>query len=253
MSRNFDLLRQAEEERNLRTQTVVTPEPIMGAIPVSTPTSSPVSVPHLPDGRLRDELVKLTRRLFPASTGIRSVVFTAVEPGAGCSWMVYHVAKLLASHVAGSVCVVDGNFRGPSLHEHFKSENKIGLADALRGVPLCSLVRRVDDRNLWLLSCGTMHDNERAVMASQAISACLAELRSRFEYVLVDAPLIGHVETIPLAQATDGVVLILAENSTKRQAADEAIHELQKSRIRVLGGVFNKRTFPIPEVIYKRL
>jgi Mrp family chromosome partitioning ATPase len=56
-----------------------------------------------------------------------------------------------------------------------------------------------------------------------------------------------------LGQASDGVVLVLAEQETRKESARQAIEELRKSSVRILGAVLNKRTFPIPQKIYDRL
>jgi protein-tyrosine kinase len=52
---------------------------------------------------------------------------------------------------------------------------------------------------------------------------------------------------------SDGVVLVLKANSSRREAARQALNEMQSANVRVLGAVLNQRTFPIPEKIYKRL
>jgi len=51
----------------------------------------------------------------------------------------------------------------------------------------------------------------------------------------------------------DGVVLVIKANSSRRDSARDAVQELRSANVRVLGAVLNKRTFPIPERIYKRL
>ncbi len=52
---------------------------------------------------------------------------------------------------------------------------------------------------------------------------------------------------------SDGVILVLQANSTRRAAAQRAVQTLQATNARLLGSVLNGRTFPIPEGIYRRL
>jgi Mrp family chromosome partitioning ATPase len=52
---------------------------------------------------------------------------------------------------------------------------------------------------------------------------------------------------------TDGFVLILEANVTRREAALKVSENLRASGIQVLGAVLNKRTFPIPESLYHKL
>jgi Mrp family chromosome partitioning ATPase len=82
----------------------------------------------------------------------------------------------------------------------------------------------------------------------------IAELRSAFDYVLIDAPpLNSYADAMVFGRLTDGVVLVLEANATRREAAVRVTESLQATRIPVLGAVLNKRTFPIPSALYKRI
>jgi Mrp family chromosome partitioning ATPase len=56
-----------------------------------------------------------------------------------------------------------------------------------------------------------------------------------------------------LGSGSDGIVLVLRANSSRRESARKATQDLQNAKARVLGAVLNQRTFPIPESIYKKL
>jgi len=45
----------------------------------------------------------------------------------------------------------------------------------------------------------------------------------------------------------------LEANSTRREAARKMTQSLQMTNTPILGAVLNKRTFPIPENLYRRL
>jgi Mrp family chromosome partitioning ATPase len=86
------------------------------------------------------------------------------------------------------------------------------------------------------------------------MKALSAELRREFDFVIVDAPpLTRCADAIALGQLSDGVVLVLEANSTRRETALAAAESLRSSGIQIIGAVLNKRTFPIPEKIYNRL
>jgi succinoglycan biosynthesis transport protein ExoP len=79
-------------------------------------------------------------------------------------------------------------------------------------------------------------------------------LREEFDHVLIDAPpLSQYADAISLGQLTDGLVLVLEANSTRRESAIKVMENVRRSNIQVLGAVLNKRTFPIPESLYHRL
>ena len=81
-----------------------------------------------------------------------------------------------------------------------------------------------------------------------------AELRKEFDFVIVDAPpMARYADAIALGKLSDGVVMVIEAESTRREAARVAVGNLRSSGIPVLGAVLNKRTFPIPERIYHKL
>lgn len=63
----------------------------------------------------------------------------------------------------------------------------------------------------------------------------------------------NHAETGMLAANVDGVVLIVRANRTKREVLTKAEKLVRFGGGRVIGTVLNRRSFPIPEAIYKRL
>jgi Mrp family chromosome partitioning ATPase len=205
-------------------------------------------------GPIRDEIAKLVQKLFLPPQGPRRVIFAGTEPGCGCSWMSARIAEALASQGRGSVCLVDCNLRSPGLHEQFGAENHHGLSDALlQGGPIREFAHRWS-RNLWFVSCGASAETGLTMLGSERMRSRLAELRTAFDYVLIDAaPLNGCNDAIMLGGLSDGVVLILKANSSRRETARKAVQELQSANVRVLGAVLNQRTFPIPEALYKRL
>jgi Mrp family chromosome partitioning ATPase len=82
----------------------------------------------------------------------------------------------------------------------------------------------------------------------------LTELREQFDYVLLDvAPLNICNDAITLGSLSDGVVLVLKANSSRRETARKAVQDLQTANVRIFGAALNQRTFPIPDGIYKRL
>jgi Mrp family chromosome partitioning ATPase len=255
LSKNFDLLTQLD-----RIQDVLpgNERPVFAPAPeLETTETTPSTASLLLEGAVRDEVVKLVHNLFvvPGAKAPHRVVFTATESGAGCTWVTARAAEILASQVHGSVCVVDCNLRSPSLHQQFGTPNHIGLSDALQqGDPIRRYVQRLSRSNLWLLSSGSGSENWHELMASNRLQGRLAELFGEFQYVLIDAASFNTCnDGAVLGRLTDGVVLVVRANTSRREIALKALQELQAANLPVLGAVLNQRTFPIPEKIYKLL
>lgn len=270
MSRNFELLAEAGRLHELVQSQVdpsqappgaledgfAAPQALAGGFsaPQSVEDDFPTVASLETNGAAKQEIVKLVQKLFLSQQGTRRVVFAGTESGCGCSWMCARVAEELASQGRGSVCVVDCNLRSPGLHQQFGTENHHGLSDALLGPgPVRDYVHRWS-RNLWLVSCGGSPESGLTMLGSERMRARMAEIRATFDYVLIDAaPLSSCNDAIVLGGLTDGVVLTLKANSSRRETARNILNELQTANVRVLGAVLNQRTFPIPESLYKKL
>ena len=86
------------------------------------------------------------------------------------------------------------------------------------------------------------------------LRARITELRGEFDQVLIDTPPIhSYGDAILLSQLTDGVVLVVGSNSTRREPTRIAKESFDAAKIPILGAVLNKRTFPIPEALYRKL
>lgn len=205
----------------------------------------------------REESLKLVQRVFLLQAGERprAVVFTGIDLGDGCSRICADTAKTLARNISGSVCLVDANLRSPSLAQFFGVTNRHGLADALRQQgTIRDFTQRLRPDNLWLLSCGSFAPGSPSLMSSDCLKALLAELRKEFDYVLINVSAVILDGAASLwGPLVDGVILVVEANLTRREVARKAKETLESANVRLLGAVFNNRTFPIPETIYRNI
>jgi Mrp family chromosome partitioning ATPase len=137
----------------------------------------------------------------------------------------------------------------------FGTTNHFGLTDALRqDGPIGLFAKLVNEDNLWLLSSGSLVADSPSLLTVDRLNDRVAELRQEFEFVIIDAPpLTLYSDALALGRLSDGLVMVLQADSTRREAASVAAATLRSANIPILAAVLNKRTFPIPEAIYKRL
>jgi Mrp family chromosome partitioning ATPase len=247
MSRNFELMQQAGQ---------VAVQTVSPVIRTETKARRASRTRLNFDQVACEETLKLVQRIFLLQTQNppHVVVFAAIDKGSGCSAICARAAATLVDNVRGSVCVVEANFRSPSLPELFGAANHYGLTDSLlRDEPIRSFAKLIRGENLWLLSCGSLAADSPNLLNSDRIKERFQELRKAFDYVLIDAPpLSRYADAAALGQLADGLVLVLEANSTRREAAMRVTENLGAAQVRVLGAVLNKRTFPIPESLYRR-
>ncbi|HEY2548617.1 MAG TPA: CpsD/CapB family tyrosine-protein kinase [Candidatus Acidoferrum sp.] len=253
MSKNFELLQQAG--LYLNGTPTLSAEEIAADAKNQALTTAEVSTATEPG--VREESLKLVQRLFltPGQAAPKVVMFAAVDSKNGCSWLCSVIAKLLAESVSGSVCLVEGNFRAPSLPKLLGVDNHHGLLDALRQEgAIRNFAKQIGPNNFWMLSAGSLGQDSWNLLNCDRIKERVSELRKEFDYLLIDAPpLSAYAEGMVLGRLADGVVLVLEANATRREAALRVTEGLRTTKIPVLGAILNNRTFPIPAALYKRL
>jgi len=277
MSKNFELMQRAGKlleieiprpaESSAALADPMAPALSPGIVPAISPSLGPANVPRRQSSRAvggwttdeaaREEAYRLVQNVFMVQKAEppRVIVFAGIDPGNGCSTVCAHVAEALHQNLRGSICIVEANFRTPSLPQLYGVANHFGLTDALRGEgPIRSFAKPVGKDNLYLLSCGSLAPDSNSLLNSNRLKNRFRDLRNEFDYVVVDAPpLARYSDAIALGKNADGFVLILEANATRREAAIQISEYLRASQVPVLGAVLNKRTFPIPEGLYRRL
>src|ERR1700674_2063571 len=226
MSRNFELLQKIGREQSLYATTTAE-EPIreIESPPVVAPAGSRLQI----EGAELEEITKLVQRVFLLSgnDSPRRVVFSGTESGNGCSWVCARVAEVLTSQVSGSVCLVDANLKNPGLNEQFKVENRSGLSDARRTrAPMRTYAQPLSCPRLWLVTTGSAAEDGQSLLSSDRMRLRMTELRTQFDYVLIDtAAIASSTDATVLGSATDGLVMVLKANSSRRESARGAIHD----------------------------
>jgi Mrp family chromosome partitioning ATPase len=205
-----------------------------------------------------DEIMKLVHRVFilpGAAKAPEIVAFCGVDRGAGCSWVCARTSEVLAGQTSGSVCVVDANLRSPSLAAQFQIRESAGFTDAMKdSQPMSNYARRALLNNLWVLTAGATGGEPNGSLNPVRLREKFSELRSQFDYVLVDTPPTdSYADALLLGQMTDGIILVVGSNLTRRESARIAKESFDTAGIPVIGAVLNKRTYPIPEALYRIL
>ena len=259
MSKNFELMQQAASERQFQS---APPQP---DVPLMAGNGSHFG--HVNgygksngldlDRFAREETLKLVQRVFllQSSAVPKVVMFAGVDPGNGCSRICAQTAEVLATNITGTVCVVEANLRTPSLPEYFGVTIHRGLTDSLlQDGPVRSFAKQVRRENLWLMSCGALATDSANLLRTEKLNSRLNELRQQFDFIVIDVPALNqYADAAAVAKVCDGIIMVLEANSTRREAARKMMENLQMTNTPILGVVLNKRIFPVPESLYRRL
>jgi len=275
MSKNFELMRRAGKNwtfapppsvEDVRTATHAEKSPALekverpaAVVPIRPKSWGGATHPAQfdMDQLAREESLRLVQRIFllPGPAAPRIVVFAGINHGNGCSRICAHAAEALESHGRGAVCLVEANLRSPSLPRIFGTSNHHGLTDSLLSDgPIRDFAKPLHTDRFWLLSSGSLGGDSHGLLNSGRLKERFDELRREFHYVLVDAPPLSHYsDAVVLGKIADGLVLVVEANTTRREAALGIAEHLRAAHVNVLGAVLNKRTFPIPDKLYRKL
>jgi Mrp family chromosome partitioning ATPase len=93
----------------------------------------------------------------------------------------------------------------------------------------------------YVVPAGSMVPNAADLLMSQRMRDLVAELRSEFDYVVMDtSPLLPVVDALALATVADKVLVIVEWGRTPRASISEAFKILRPEAHRVAGIVLNK-------------
>ena len=82
----------------------------------------------------------------------------------------------------------------------------------------------------------------------------LTQLRLLFDYVLIDCPALHTAtDTLSLAPFIDGIILVVEAGKTRKEQIRNAEKSIQFAHGRLLGHILNKRSYVVPNWLYRRL
>jgi hypothetical protein len=198
-----------------------------------------------PEEFAREQIRGLVRRLFFCGDArlIKQVAFSAVGRNVDVAAICDQVGQALSLETSSDVAVV---IRSPA------EKDVVRFPGSGYGALKSSATRL--GGNLWFVpECGPPQQDPHSGIGRYWLSR-LAALRSEFEYSVIHGPVAGiSNEAAILAELTDGIVLVLGANNTRKASVRKVKESLQTGRSRILGTVLSGRLFPMPDRIYRRL
>lgn len=253
MSHIFDALKKKEGGEPDR------PAP-SGPFPVQPVGQAAIPTGRESDFQLQREIRSLAERIaseLPRG-GRRVIAFTGAAAGEGATTVALHLARTLARDSDGKILLVDADMArlSKSLTQvSGASAQAPGLVELLAGeVELSKAVMSTGVENLQFLPSGLDLGRGKEAILSDRMRDFIDDMGQLYRIVILDcAPILSHAESRTLASFTDGAVLVLRSNRTRREVVQKALALLQGANVRVLGVVLNRRRYPIPGFIYRHL
>ncbi len=181
--------------------------------------------------------------LYPDSN-LKSVVISSPSAGDGKSTVALHLAGAIAA-TDKKVLLVDANFRSPQLHQELNLPNEKGLKQLLkspRETKNQRLIQNVSNQeNLFVLTSGGTGVDVAQLLASEQMKQLMEKFEQTFDLVIYDTPqLEGYTDAKFMIPNSNGLLLVVQLNQTKRKIIQSAIAELESFNIKTLGIIPNE-------------
>ncbi|HWB82225.1 MAG TPA: polysaccharide biosynthesis tyrosine autokinase [Nannocystaceae bacterium] len=178
---------------------------------------------------------------------LRTIMVTSPSSSEGKSSTAMNLA-LSFCQASKRVVLIDADMRRPRIHQVFPSAREkegAGLAALLSGdAPIEQVILDAPEdapTNLKIVPCGALPANPAELLDTPAFRRALAELRQRFDVVIVDTPPVLPVtDPVIIAREVDGVILVSRCESTTRGELQRALSQLAKGDTNMLGVVLNE-------------
>ena len=219
--------------------------PTLGLIPANEALASPeraVRNSDEVDFSTREALrqFRTNLRFVNVDHAPKSIVVTSARIGEGKSTISSNLAYLLAEG-GERVILVDADLRRPSVAGIFDIDSSVGLTQVLAGsADLADAVQPTEHPNLMVLPAGTIPPNPSELLGSQRMRDLIATLTQTHRVILDAPPLLPVTDATLLTTSTDGAVLVVAANDTRKEHVERAAANLRTVNARLLGAVINR-------------
>jgi capsular exopolysaccharide synthesis family protein len=192
--------------------------------------------------------LRLTIERLRRGRTLQVIAVTSPAAGEGKTLTAINLAGALARGADDArVLLIDADLRRPAVTRQLAIDPfSQGLTEVVESpaTTLDSVTQTLKPYNLSIVPAGLRKGAVHQILRSPRLDGLLAEARRRYDFVVLDTPpLLPVFDSALLANAVDGVLVVVAANQTPRKLLGEALNMLDPSK--VLGIVFNRDAKPL--------
>lgn len=216
---------------------------LIGSIPVIKNGANPaIYVSENPRSVIADTYRSLRSNLdfIQIDHPIRTIFVSSPGVGDGKSTTAISLALIMA-HADKNVVLVDADLRLPVVHKSLNLHNKTGFTDLFINPNLLNqLVKPWGTPPISVITSGKLPPNSTDLLGSRRMNEILAQLKSRFDYVIIDGPPFIVPDAAVLSAKVDGVLAVIRTGYTQKQDIIAMREQMDLAGAQLLGVVMNK-------------
>ncbi len=235
LGNTFSSVKQIEDYLNL---------PVFGVIPFVKRQKRKAltkSFINTPKGAFAESIRGLrTSTLLATNDDNQQLIYiTSSVPSEGKSIIASNLALALGQ--LKQTLLVDADMRQPVLGKAYDLPvGSPGLANILTGTATIEECLYEKD-GIHIISAGAVPPNPLDLLSSPQFAEFITQMRSRFDYIVIDTPPIQAVsDALVLAKNADILLQVVRSESTSRKIVESSIGQMLQNRLRVSGIVFSQ-------------
>src|SRR5467141_677624 len=211
---------------------------------------------HLPKSQMSEAFRALRTALLlsQADHPPQVVLVTSALPREGKTTAAANLAVTLAQ-LGDRTLLIDADLRKPGIGRllNLGTGKYAGLSSYLAGVSSLDLVtiQHPAIPNLSAIPTGPLPPNPADLLSSHKLADAIAELRTRFKFIVIDSPpIMAATDSVILSVKADGVLLVVRSGETPKEAFTRTCDLLLSVKCHLLGVVLNAVDPTAPDYYY---
>lgn len=232
---------------------VVAGVPLGGIIPRKLVDDQHLVVAFKPGSPVAERYRRLRLKLDgpgPDGAPRQVIVMTSAIPEEGKTTTALNLALAMAEDRDRRTLLVDADLRRPSVTRYITPQPTLGLSEVLSGTaPLDHVLVEIKASKLTVLPAGAPSMNPLELLQSDYLGGVIAELRRRFDRIVIDTPpTVPFTDAAVLNAVSDGALLVVRARKTTRPLIERARQSLAHGVL--LGVVLNDVKFTFVDRYY---
>ncbi|MBK7966522.1 MAG: polysaccharide biosynthesis tyrosine autokinase [Bacteroidetes bacterium] len=170
--------------------------------------------------------IRTNLQYFGQGEGCKTILITSSVGGEGKSFVTLNLAGIIAMQQQ-KVVVIGLDLRKPKLYQDFGWKNDMGASNYLVGAnKLEDVIRKTENPYLDIIISGPTPPNPAELLSKPLMGEMLAELKTRYDFIIIDTPPIGVVSDAFLLLNQSDVNLYVVRQGYSRLEFLKTLEEL---------------------------
>ena len=168
------------------------------------------------------------------------ILITSSQPQDGKSFISFNLASSIAS-VGYKTILIDCDLRRPTLHSKLRIENRVGLTNYMtKNASVDDIIRHTNIENLSFIPAGPVIPNPSEMMELGVLDSLINDLKSRYDYIIIDTTPVGIVADATLMMKyASKVLMVMRNNYTRKDILINVINNLKTNKLNNYDIVYN--------------